>query len=233
MRTHLVTLAATVAVIGFAMTAGAASMSGSSSGGSSSAGAAPSGGGSSGGSSSSSSSGGSSSSGSSHGGEGGGGFHGGGSAGAAASRGGGFEGRSGFNGYGSFGSQSRDIAHGGYQMVGIRPANVMPGSTTTVSSHIAHNSLALGPKLGSAAQAAALMDDKHRGNPGNHPHNPHHPHRINQAGLTDYVRFENCLPQDSCAYGLPQELCPEWPNLNGTVFADCSAPRKLKSSPKR
>jgi hypothetical protein len=72
----------------------------------------------------------------------------------------------------------------------------------------AHNSLELGPKVGSAATAMRMSDDKHRV-----PHGPHpgHPipipipvHHYLKAGLG------GCAPYNNCANTPPVELCPQW-----------------------
>jgi hypothetical protein len=223
MRTHLLAFAATLTLAGFATAALAASAS-TPSGGSAGGGgvSAPSGGGFSGGSSGGSA-GASASGSSSHGGGGGGGgaAHGGGSAGAA-NRGGGFEGRSGFNGYGNFGSQGRDIAHGGYQVLATRPANMI--TSAAVPAHSTHTSLVLGPALGSAAQATRMSDDKRwvRGNTDMHHH--HFLHRV--ALFRDaHCRANDCL-------SVAQEMCPHWVIREGDHYEmnsplDCPQPVKL------
>jgi hypothetical protein len=239
MRTHLLTLAATLILVGFATAATAAVSSGGGSSGSSSSGggvSASSGGGGSSGSSSSASSGGSgggSSGGSSHGGGGGGGGGGGAAHGGwSGGRGSEFTGRSGFGAYGNGASQTRDLAHGGYQVLNTRPANVI--ASTTSPSHDAHSSLVLGPGLGSAARAAQITDDKHHGMPGSHPghpDHPRHPHELRQVGLYQYA---TCQAR-GCE---PEELCPEWIIKDGDHYdlnspLNCPQPYKLQPSPKR
>jgi hypothetical protein len=243
MRTHLVTVVATLTLAGLATAATAAVSSGGSSSGGAVAGASG-GGGSSSGSSSSSSSGssGSSGGGSSHGGGGGGSggsAHGGGSGGGSGAHGGWnggrgseFTGRSGFGGSGNFGSRGPDLAHGGYQVLSTRPANVV--ASTTLPNHEAQSSLVLGPGLGSAAKAAQMSDDKHRGMPGSHPEHPghpRHPHELRQVGLYQYA---TCQPR-GCA---PEEMCPAWLIKNGDQYElnsplDCPQPNKLPSFPQR
>jgi hypothetical protein len=226
MRTHLLTLAATFTLVGLATGASAAVTSG---GGSSGGGvSAPSGGGGSSGGSSSGSS-----SGSSHGGGSGGGG-GGAAASGAANHGGGFEGRSGFGGYGNFGSQGRDIAHGGYQVLATRPATVIASDTT--SAHSVHTSFELGPALGSAAKAARLTDDKRRVMPNPDLH-PHHRHRLSPVTLTQAT---SCLPNGPSwsSRCVPQELCPDWAVSYDDYYQlswplNCPQPEKLHPRPNR
>lgn len=203
MRTHLLSLAATLTVVGFATTSVAVPLSSASSGGSTGAVSAPSGGGGSS-SGSSSGSGGASSGSSSHGGGGGGGAggaaHAGGFGGGATYRGGGFETRSGPSGYRSFASQGRDMAHGGYQVLAARPANVTAGAAIPVLSD--HSALKLGPALGSAAEAARRNDDKRRVLPKPISY-PRHAHGLHEVDLLQ--RFATCPP---LGCNVPREMCP-------------------------
>jgi hypothetical protein len=222
MRTQLLTLAATLTLVGFATTSVAATSGGGSSGGGSSGGgvSAPSGGGSGGGSNGSS--GGGSGGGSSHGGSGGGGGseHG----GFSAGRGGEFSvGHS--NGYGNSAAQVRDIAQGGYRVLDTRPANVI--ASTAIANHIAHGPLVLGPAMGSAAKAALMTDDKRRvtgGAPPRHPHPPREGRRFGDRGCS----------QSGC--DMPAELCLLWYDRDGDHYdlntpLDCPPPRKLTPIP--
>jgi hypothetical protein len=215
MRTQLLILAATLTFVGFTTTSVAATSGGASSGGGASGGgvSAPSGGG-----GSSGMSGGGSGSGSSHGGAGGGGggAHGGASAGRGGQSGGGH-----FNGYGNSAAHVADMAHGGYRVLDTRPGNVMV--TTTLSNHIVHDPLVLGPALGSAAKAA-LMNDKRRGPTGGAP--PRHPHRPRRGRPFEYTECS----QTGCE--MPVELCLRFYDRDGGHYdmntsLDCPPPRKL------
>jgi hypothetical protein len=230
MRTHLITLAATLTVIGFASASVAATTGAGSSGGSGGGFSASGGGGASSGGSGG---------GSSHGGGGGGGggaAHGGGSAGGAANRAGGFEGRSGFNGYGNFGSPGRDIAHGGYQVLATRPANMIASAATP--AHSTHASLVLGPALGSAAQAVRMTDDRHGWRP-DHDGHGRHPHELRRGTLFQAI---NCgsngtLGPYGCN-GVPEEMCPHWVIRDGETDdmnspLGCPQPFKLAPIPRR
>ena len=231
MRIQLFTVAATFSAIAFASTAAAIQTQGGSPGGAASGGySAPSGGGSAGGSSSSSGGGSSSSSGSgsasgaAHSGGGGGSAH------AGAGGGGAFAGRAGFNGYGNFAAPaSRDLAHGGYRVVGVRPASVVAGTPSQVrSSH--SNALEVGPRLGSAATAVRVVEDKRPGmGPPHHPTHPHHPHR--QLPNETYALYTACLQNVQC--NPPREMCFSWLEPNGRGGTDmvspldCPQPEKL------
>ncbi len=221
MRTQLVTLAATLTLVAFATTA-AAAMAGSSSGGGSSGGGGSFGGGSSGGGSSSSGggsggssggssggrSGGSSGGGSAHGGSsGGGGGGGGGHAAYGNSRSGEFAGHSGFSGYGSVSAQSRDIAHGGYRVLDTRPATVLASTATPMRG--THTSLELGPKLGSAATAMRMDDDKRRVLPVPRPGKSMPVHHVFSSSQSTCV-------QNTCDHYRIDEMCPHWLIGDGT-----------------
>ena len=222
MRTHLLSLAATLTVIGFATTSVAVPLSTPSSGGSSGGVSAPSGGGGSSNNSGGGSGGGSSDN-SSQRGAGGGGSgagaaaRGGSFGGGAANRGGGFEARSGFSGYRIFAAQARDLAHGGYQVLAARPAD--------------HSSLELGPAAGSAAEAARRNDDKRRVLPNPNSH-PRHPRQLPEVTLLHYLA--KCPPK-GCK--VPREVCPAYwyvedtdPNDSNSAL-DCLQPIKLQLSP--
>jgi hypothetical protein len=223
MRTQLLTLAATLTLVGFATTSVATTTGAAAGGGGSSGGgvSAPSGGGGSSsgsGGGSSGSSGGGSSGGSSHGGSGGGGgsAHG----GFSAGRGGEFSGGH-SNSYGNFAPQVRDIAQGGYRVLDTRPASVIAG--TAIPNHVAHGPLVLGPAMGSAAKAALMTDDKRRvtgGAPPRHPHPPREGRRSGSLGCA----------QSGC--DMPAELCLLWYDSDGdhhdlNTSLDCPPPRKL------
>jgi hypothetical protein len=222
MRTQLVTLAAALTLAAFATTATAATAGSASGGGSSGGGGGFSTGSSGGGSSSSSGAGSSSSSGG--GGSSGGSSHGGSSGGG--SRGGEFGGRSNFNGYRNSGSQGRDFAHGGYRVLDTRPAMVV--ASTAVPLHGAHGSMELGPRMGSAAKAERMSDDKRRVLPVPHP-GPIRLHHVSTFEHTRCARF-TCAP-----YRL-DEMCPHWligegDHLVWTTPLYCGQPVAVKLRP--
>ncbi len=235
MRTHLLALAATLTVIAVATAAAAIPTSTASSGGSNGGVSAPSGGGSST-SGSSGGSGGASSGSSSHGGGSGGGggaggvAHAGGFGGGATYRGGGFEARSSISGHGNFASQGRDMAHGGYQVLAARSANVTAGAAISVVS--GHSSLELGPAPGSAAEAARMSDHKRRVLPDRISH-PLQPERLYKATRLKYIA--KCAPNHCMA---PREMCPpRYMYLEVTdpdemnSLLDCGVPIKLNPVP--
>jgi hypothetical protein len=223
MRTQLLTLAATLALVGFATTSMAATSGAASSGGGASGGgvSAPSGGGGSSGGSgggSSGNSGGGSGGGASHGGSGGGGgsAHG----GFSAGRGGEFSGGH-SNSYGNFAPQVRDIAQGGYRVLDIRPASVI--ASTAIPNHIAHGPLVVGPAMGSAAKAALMTDDKRRVTGGAPPRHPHPLGRSRRSEYTDCSRAGCDMPAELCL--LRYDSDADHYVLDTPL--DCPPPRKL------
>jgi hypothetical protein len=146
MRTHLTTLAATLALFAFAA-ASAASIAVAGTAGSAGGGGAASGAG-------GGSGGGFGGGGSGHGGGAGGAHGGGGRSGGGGLRGGSFGGGVGYAGQGSFTGYAVHGAHGGYSVVGSESAGLAaphgePGSRDT---------LTLGPNVGSAATATRVAD---------------------------------------------------------------------------
>lgn len=217
--------------------------SGSSGGGSSSGGGGgSSGGGSSGGGGGSSSGGGGGGGGSAHGGSsggggGGGGFHGGGGGGRSAGgegghsgwsnlRGNEFGGHSNSGGYTNSALQSRDIARGGYRVLDTQAARVVASTATPI--HGAPKSFDLGPRMGSAANAMRMNDDKRRVVPVPRPGQTTPVHHVftAQSGCARYT----CRP-----YRL-DEMCPHWligdsNNLVWTQPLYCGQPEIVRLKP--
>jgi hypothetical protein len=230
MRTHLIALAAALSIVGLAgvSVAGANPPSGGGGGGVSSGGGGHAGGGGGGGS---------------HG--GGGGFHGGGGGHFAGGgfRGGGFRGGSGGGRAASSNFMARGgyVSHGsrGYHFVGYQSAGLRGFSAAPRVGHASRISLALGPRMGSAATAARVDHlsrvahlsrvDHLGGGPGHrgHPvHGKRHPKLYSQynSGRYDHEYLQRPpLFCDSAAY-YPTTMNPTPP------FNPCRPPIKVKSA---
>lgn len=194
MRTHLITLAAALGLVGFVAasmaTVAPAPAGGAHSGGGASAGAGSRGGGGSGGYSHAS----------------GGAVH-------------GWYGGSGYAGHG--GSYNYHGTHGSYGVVGSESARLVRGSAELQGVQTSRNALALGPRTGSAAKAA-LVTDSHRPKHPGHPRGPKHHHERelytnNTCGLGDacasstspvcpFAEAEGATRGSSWAFDCPQAI---------------------------
>lgn len=217
MRTHLIALAATlgVAALVAAPMAGATAPSGggSSAGGGGSHGGGGGGGGAHGGGGYGGGHFGGGHYGGGHygGGHFGGGHYGGGHFGTGGYRGGAYGGRGGYAAHASFMTHGGFVSHGasGYRIVGSEFAGIAHVDAAPRGGHGGRISLALGPRMGSAATAARLdrVGRQERVSslgkrPGHHPwHHPgqpkrHHVHVMNEAHV--YNNFARTPPPDFC-----------------------------------
>lgn len=209
MRTHLIALAATLGIAGLVAAPMAAAAPPS--GGGSSGGGGVSAGGGGGGGSQGGGGGGARGGGGYGGGHFGGGHYGGGHFGTGGYRGGGYGGRGGYAAHASFMAHGGFVSHGtsGYRIVGSESAGIAHVNASPRGGHAGRISLALGPRMGSAATAARLDRAGHqervssvgKPHPGHHPwHHPGQPKRLHVRVVNEayaYRRYDRIAP-DFC-----------------------------------
>jgi hypothetical protein len=108
------------------------------------------------------------------------------------------------------------IAHGDYRIVGSEPAGLAHVDAAGPGGRAGQITLALGPRMGSAAKALRLdrmggmarMHTASEHHPGHQPGHPHHPKRPHHHGYFPEANYESTqeVPPPFCDFNVPKAV---------------------------